>query len=206
MHILSPDSRLYAPATLRNRQAIAAVLKQWLPPVGTVLEIASGTGEHAAFFAAACPDWQWHPSDADLQLVASIRAWKACAPTPNLHDPLHLDVFEDPWPIARADAVVAINMLHISPAQTTSQLMRGASATLLPGGILVVYGPFFVQGAPTAPSNLAFDKSLREQDPTWGIRALEAVNAAAAQVGLRHRETIAMPANNLCVIWEMSGA
>ena len=202
MHILPSDPRLFAPATLRNRHAIATVLKQWLPPVATVLEIAAGTGEHATFFAAACPDWQWHPSDTNPQLVQSIRAWKAHAPAPNLHDPLQLDVSQHPWPMTRADAVVAINLLHISPGETTQQLMRGASATLAPGGLLVVYGPFFVAGVPTAPSNLAFDESLRQEDLAWGVRPLEAVDAAARQAGFQHRETVAMPANNLCVIWE----
>ena len=202
MDIRPPDLRLFAPATLRNREAIAAVLEQWLPPQGDILEVASGTGEHAVYLSGEYPKWQWHPSEVHPDLLESIRAWKAQAPHANLHDPVLLDVSQHPWPVTKADAVVAVNLLHIAPLETAAHLMRGANATLNMGGRLLVYGPFFVGGVPTAPSNTAFDESLRQQDPRWGIRAWEMVDAAAQHVGLLHRQTVAMPANNFCSIWQ----
>ncbi|MBC7951677.1 MAG: DUF938 domain-containing protein [Rhodospirillaceae bacterium] len=189
----------HAPATMRNREPILAVLRQWLPTRGLVLEIASGTGEHAAYFAANLSGREWQSSDTDPAALASIAAWREQAGVPNLRPPLRLDV-RQPWPVERADALFCANMIHIAPWDCTLGLMAGAGRVLAPGGVLVLYGPFMVGGV-TAPSNLAFDADLKARNPTWGVRHLEAVGEAAQAAGLDHVETIPMPANNLCVVW-----
>jgi hypothetical protein len=197
---MSDDARRHAPATQRNRDPILHVLRRVLPSAGLVLEIASGTGEHAAAFAGALHGVTWQPSDADPAARASIAAWTA--DLPNVRPPLALDVTASPWPIDAADAIVCINMIHIAPWAACEGLMRGAGA-ILPagGGVLFLYGPYAIAGAHTASSNAAFDADLRARDPRWGVRDLDAVVACAAAHGLRHVETVAMPANNLSVVF-----
>jgi len=190
----------HAPATSRNRVPILGVLKRWLPATGLVLEIASGSGEHAAFFAGQFPKLQWQPSDASPQALASIAAWRAEAGLANLREPVRLDVRE-PWPVDRADALFSANMIHIAPWECALALLAGAGRVLSPGGVLILYGPFKVGGHHTAPSNQAFDADLRARNPAWAVRDLEAVGAAAQAAGLDHLDTMPMPANNLSVVW-----
>jgi SAM-dependent methyltransferase len=192
-------ARRHAPATLRNREPLLAVLRRTLPPAGTVLEVASGTGEHAAFFAAALPALVWQPTDLDPAARASIAAW--CADVPNVRPPLPLDAaVPDTWEITAADAMLCVNMIHIAPWAACEGLLAGAGRVLPAGAPLVLYGPYRVGGVHTAPSNAAFDDGLRAQNPAWGVRDLEDVLAVASTHGLRHDETVAMPANNLTVV------
>ena len=191
------EDRRHAPATLRNRMAIADVLRAGLPRSGTVLEIASGSGEHAAYFAGEFPALAWQPSDPDRAALTSIAAW--CAGIDNVLPPLDLDAAAPVWPVSRADAVLCINMLHISPWAATLGLMAGAARVLDTGAPLLVYGPFLRDDVPTAPSNLAFDESLRERDPAWGIRSVGAV--AEAATGFALDQTIEMPANNVMLVF-----
>ena len=194
------DAKRHAPATLRNRDAIAAVLADWLPAAGTVLEVASGSGEHIVHFAATFPALDWQPSDPDPAGLVSIAAWCADAGLANIAPPLALDAAADDWPIDRADAILCINMVHISPWAATLGLLAGA-ARLLPGGApLILYGPYIEPDVPTADSNLAFDASLRMRDPTWGLRQIDDVKAAAVAAGLTFAERRAMPANNLMLL------
>lgn len=216
-----PDARRYAPATERNREPILAVLQRVLPPTGTVLEISSGTGEHAVFFAPRLAPRQWLPSDLDPGARASIAAWREASPAANLHAPLALDAAAPLWPVESENfrdlrsepdlqqhpitALVNINMIHISPWAACLGLLAGAGRILPPGGILYLYGPYKQNGQHTAPSNAAFDASLQAQNPEWGVRDLEAVVAAAKAHHLAIVETIAMPANNLSVVFRALG-
>jgi Protein of unknown function (DUF938) len=193
--------RRSSPSAARNRDPILAVLRRVLPAEGLVLEIAGGTGEHAVHFAAALRGVEWQPTDPDEVSRRSIAAWRAEAGLPNLRAPLALDVTQTDWPIERADAIVCINMLHISPLAATMGLMTGAGRLLPAGAPLVVYGPFRQAGVPTAPSNEAFDESLRARNPDWGLRELEAVEAEAAGQGLRLERVFEMPANNLTLVF-----
>ncbi|SOZ39531.1 DUF938 domain-containing protein [Cupriavidus neocaledonicus] len=195
-----PDARRMAPATERNREPILAVLRQVLPASGTVLEIASGTGQHAVHFAAALPGITWQPSDPDAAARASIAAWTAHAGLANVRAPLALDVCRQPWGIDAAAAVVCINMIHIAPWAAAEALFAGAGKLLGPGGVLFLYGPYRRGGAHTAPSNAAFDAQLRATDPDWGVRDMEAVIALGAAQGLRCDEPVPMPANNFCLV------
>lgn len=190
----------HAPATLRNRDAILAILRDALPSAGVVLEVASGSGEHAIRFAAAMPALDWQPSDPDPAALASIGAWRAEAGLPNLRAPILLDAAGD-WPIDRVDAILCINMVHISPWDATLGLMQGAGRVLPPGGLLYLYGPYIRDDVETAPSNLAFDASLKARDPRWGLRRVEDVAAAAEAQGLRFDRLVEMAANNLSVIF-----
>jgi SAM-dependent methyltransferase len=190
-----------APATERNRAPIAAILREALPPRGTVLEVASGTGEHAAHFARQFPHLIWQPTDPDEEALESIRAWRAEAGLPNLIDPLRLDAAAADWPVARADAILCINMVHISPWAATVGLLRGAGTLLPAGAPLILYGPYRRRGVPTAPSNDAFDESLRARDPSWGVRDLETVAAEALANGLNLERIAEMPANNLTLLF-----
>jgi SAM-dependent methyltransferase len=192
---------LASPSVARNREPILAVLRRVLPPAGMVLEIASGTGEHAAYFAAALPHLTWQPSDQDEQALGSIAAHRANAALPNLLAPLSLDAAAPAWPVERADAIVAINMVHISPWRATQGLMAGAGRVLPPGGVLYLYGAYRENGTHTAPSNEAFDADLRRRNPEWGIRDLEAVAELAGGHGLTLVERIPMPANNLSLVF-----
>ncbi|WDD92765.1 class I SAM-dependent methyltransferase [Burkholderia sp. FERM BP-3421] len=195
-------ARQWSPAAERNREPILAVLREILPAHGTVLEIASGTGQHAVHFAAALPTLAWQPSDADPAARASVAAWAAQAALSNLRAPLALDVCETSWPLASADALVCCNMIHIAPWRAAEGLFAGA-ARVLPGAgaPLVLYGPFRRAGAHTAPSNAAFDAQLRERDPAWGVRDLEAVVALGDAAGFAFDAAIPMPANNFCVVF-----
>jgi SAM-dependent methyltransferase len=192
--------KAFAPATERNREPIAAVLREVLPEWGIVLEIASGTGEHAAFFATLFPDLLWQPSDPDPQALASIEAWREEAKLGNLLAPVRLDAPTADWPIARADAILCINMVHISPWSATQGLLAGAGRLLEPGAPLYLYGPYRQQGVDTAPSNEAFDRSLKARNPEWGLRHLEDVEAEAAKHKLVPDRVTRMPANNLSVV------
>ncbi len=191
-----------SPSSARNREPLLAVLRRWLPASGTVLEIASGLGEHAAWFAEALPEVSWQPTDQNPDARAVIAARVERSGLANLRPPLPLDAASpDGWPIERADAVVCINMIHISPWAATQGLMSGAARVLPIGGVLCLYGPYMEADVETAPSNLAFDADLRRRDPSWGLRDLEAVKAEAARNGLAFEERIAMPANNLSLLF-----
>ncbi|HEY8002982.1 MAG TPA: DUF938 domain-containing protein [Phenylobacterium sp.] len=197
-----PGSRT-SPSTARNRQPILEALRPRLPPDARVLEVASGAGEHAIFLAGALPGLRWQPTDRDAEALASIAAWRAAAALANLAAPLRLDAADlATWPPGPFDAVVCINMVHISPWAATEGLMAGAARVLAPGGRLFLYGPFLEAEVVTAPSNLAFDESLKARDPAWGLRDLAEVRALAASAGLGFLERIAMPANNLVVVFE----
>lgn len=195
------DDKRHAPATLRNRDAIAAILTDWLPASGTVLEVASGSGEHAVHFAAAFPHLDWQPSDPDPAGRTSIAAYRAESRFANIAPPLALDAAARHWPIDQAAAILCINMVHISPWEATLGLFAGATRLLAPGAPLILYGPYIETDAPLADSNLAFDVSLRSRNPAWGLRDLDAVKAAAAEAGLAFFERHAMPANNLMLLF-----
>jgi len=194
---MNADARRHSPAAERNRGPILAELQRLLPTQGLALEIASGTGQHAAHFAAALAGWRWQPTDGDARSPASIAAW--CEGLANVLPPLHLDVLADPWPGVPnpVDAIFCANLLHISPSATTPALMRGAARHLSAEGLLLLYGPYLVDGVDTAPSNLAFDADLRARDAAWGLRRLADVVLQAGNAGLQLRERVAMPANNL---------
>jgi Predicted S-adenosylmethionine-dependent methyltransferase len=198
--------RRRSPAAERNRGPILAALQRWLPARGVALEIASGSGRHAAHFAAALPGWDWQPSDAEPEALASIDAW--CAGIANVRPALRLDVLEAPWQgvPASVDAIFCANMLHISPWATCAALMQGAARHLAADGVLLLYGPYLVDGEPTAPSNLAFDADLRARNAQWGLRRLADVTAAAEAAGLRLRGREAMPANNLLLALTPAGS
>lgn len=192
---------LAAPAAARNRDPILAVLREVLPATGTVLEIAAGTGEHAVHFAAALPHLFWQPTDPDEHARASIAAHATAAGLANMLPALALDASAAVWPVDHADAIVSINMIHIAPWHATEGLMAGAASLLPRGAPLYLYGPYRVLGEHTVPSNAAFDESLRARNPAWGVRDLDQVVALAAARGLRLERTVAMPANNLSVVF-----
>lgn len=193
----------FSPAADRNKQPLLDVLRQILPERGNALEIASGTGQHVAWFAAGLPEWTWQPTDAQAHALDSIAAHVAQQGLSTVRAPLRLDVMTANWLSgnARFDAIFCANMLHISPWATCATLMRGSARHLAPGGLLITYGPYLEDGVPTSPGNLAFDQSLREQDPAWGIRRREEVELEAARTGLRLSARYAMPANNLLLVW-----
>jgi len=195
------DPRLYHAHVTRNRGPILDVLKRVLPPAGLVIEIASGSGEHAVFFAKALAGMSWQPTDIDAGALASIAAHRVATGAANLLAPLRLDTTAEPWPVAHADAVVCNNMIHISPWAVAEALIRGAARILPTGGILYLYGPYKIDGRHTAPSNEDFDASLRARNPAWGIRDLGEVTDLAARHGFALVETVPMPANNLSVIF-----
>jgi hypothetical protein len=194
--------RRHAPATLRNRAAIATMLGELLPAAGRVLEVASGSGEHCAYFAEHFPKLEWHPSDPDPDALASIAAW--CEGLANVRPPVALDAAATTWPVGHADAILCINMVHISPWAATLGLMAGAGRLLPTGAPLILYGPYREADVPTAPSNEEFDQSLRARDPAWGLRLLDEVVAAAEAQGLAFERRVAMPANNLIVAFRRS--
>jgi hypothetical protein len=202
---MTPDPRQHSSAAERNRQPILAVLQRVLPAQGTALEIAAGTGQHAAHFAAALPGWRWWPSDGTAAALPSIAAW--CAGLANVMPPLLLDVQAPHWPAAPAavDALYCANLIHIAPWPTCAALMRGAARHLAPRGLLLLYGPYLVDGEPTAPGNLAFDADLRARNPAWGLRRLDAVLDEAGAAGLHLRERVAMPANNQLLVLARAG-
>jgi len=194
----------YSPAAERNRQPILEVLRQVLAPTGTALEIASGTGQHVAWFAQHLPQWQWQPTDAQGEMLPSIAAYAAELGLSNVATPLLLDVMAPTWLLdgsARFDAIYCANMLHISAWSTTAALLQGSALHLAPGGQLITYGPYLEGGVPTSTGNDTFDESLRAQNPAWGIRRLEDVQAQAVVFGLLLAQRHAMPANNLLLVW-----
>lgn len=192
----------HSPAADRNKQPILDVLREVLPARGTALEIASGTGQHAAWFAAALPGWTWQPTDADEAALPAIAAWTAQAGLANVRPPLLLDVLAPEWPLAeRFDAIYCANMLHISPWAACAALMRGCARHLAPGGTLLTYGPYLEEGVVTSPGNLAFDQSLRQRNPDWGIRRREDVEREAKGSGLALQRRVAMPSNNLLLVF-----
>ncbi len=194
-----------SPAALRNRDPILAVLREWLPASGEVLEIAAGTGEHALHFAAAFPDLAWQPTDSASDARASIDAYREEEGTPNLKPALHLDVTAATWPVARADAVLAVNLVHISPPEASTGLLAGAARLLPPGAPLILYGPWRVEGELLVYSNFAFDQKLKERDPRFGLRELTAFAAQARDAGFDLAERRDMPANNLMLRFERRG-
>jgi hypothetical protein len=208
---MSDDARFYegpstgaqrsAPAALRNREPIAQVLAEWLPATGLVLEIASGSGEHALFFAERFPSLEWQPSDVHADALASIAAWRATAELPNLRGPLTIDAASAAWPVERADAVLSINMVHISPWASALGLLEGAARLLRPGAPLILYGPWLKGDIETVPSNLDFDADLRRRNPEWGLRRVEDFAAAAEPRGFALEDVRRMPANNLMMLW-----
>ncbi len=225
----SQGARRSAPAALRNREPIAQVLAEWLPKSGIVLEVASGTGEHAAYFAERFRELEWQPSDVHPLALASIAAWREDSGLSNLRPPLHIDAAASDWPLERADAVLSINMdsdscggqksaekggfdvvlnlnmVHISPWSAALGLLDGAARVLKRGGALILYGPWLQAGVETAPSNLAFDQQLRRRDPQWGLRDVEDFRTAAEQRGFTLREVRSMPANNLMLLFRLCG-
>jgi Protein of unknown function (DUF938) len=199
------DHRQYAPATIRNRDFILDVLRDVLPTTGVILEIASGSGEHVVHFARNLPSVVFQPSDPEPQALLSVAAWVEDAQVTNVRTPIVLDVSQSPWPIASADGIICINMVHISPWDATIGLITGAGATLPQGSPLYLYGPYRRKGVATAPSNQAFDRNLRDRNPTWGLRELEAVAAIAQSVGFSVPMVTEMPANNLSVVFRCLG-
>jgi len=195
------DQRLYFPHVARNREPILEVLRRVLPRDGLVLEVASGGGEHAAYFAGNLLGVRWQPTDANSEMFESIAAHRAAAGVANLLEPLHLDVTSQQWQVERADALVCCNMIHIAPWAATEGLIAGAERTLPRGAPLYLYGPYKIDGRHTAPSNQDFDAKLRAQNPLWGVRDLTDAVSLAKCHGFELSETIPMPANNLSVIF-----
>ncbi|HXV74056.1 MAG TPA: DUF938 domain-containing protein [Sphingomonadales bacterium] len=202
------DGRLSFPSAVRNAPFILEVLRRVLPEEGTVLEIASGSGEHAAAFAPALSPRLWLPSDCDAERIASIRAWQKAKPASNLLPPIVLDASQARWPVEDApptppiSAIVSVNLTHVAPWRVAVNLIRTAGRILPRGGILYFYGAFKAGGRHTAESNETFDRMLREENPEWGVRDLGEVEKAAAAAGLRLKETVSMPANNLSAVFE----
>jgi Protein of unknown function (DUF938) len=192
--------RRSAPAALRNREPIAEVLREWLPASGLILEIASGTGEHAVHFAQTFPGLDWQPSDVHPDALASIADRHADEDLPNLRPPITIDAGSSNWPIDAADAILSINMVHISPWSSTLGLIEGASRLLDPGAPLILYGPWLKRDIETAISNVDFDADLKRRNPQWGLRSVEQFEAAAAERNMHLSETRAMPANNLMLL------
>lgn len=195
------DARRSAPAALRNREPIAEILVEWLPRSGVVLEVASGTGEHVVYFAERFPGLEWQPSEMDPHALDSIRAWRAEAALPNVREPLVLDAASPEWPIDRADALLNINMVHITLWASALGLLDGAARVLAPGAPLILYGPWLSDRIETAPSNLAFDADLKRRDPEWGLRHVEQFAGEAASQGFDFVDQRQMPANNLMLLF-----
>ncbi len=202
---MTDDARRHSSAAERNAAPILAQLQRLLPPSGVLLEIASGTGQHAAHCSAGLPGWRWLPSDGDAASLQSIAAW--CAGSQQVAPPLLLDVLQADWPGVPAvvDAIFCANMIHIAPWPCCGALMRGAARHLSAAGQLITYGPYLEDEVPTAPSNVAFDADLRRRDPAWGLRRLADVAQEAAQAGLVLHERVPMPANNLLLAWRRRG-
>ncbi len=194
-------ARRYAPAAERNRGPILDVLRRHVAQGARVLEVASGTGQHAAFFAAALPGTRWLPSEADPSALASIAAWAEVEGASNVEEAILLDVAAEHWPVDDLDVVYCANLIHIAPWSCCLGLLRGAGRCLREGGLLVLYGPFKEEGRHTSAGNVAFDRGLRSQDPRWGVRDLADVAAPALEHGLHLVERVDMPANNLVVVF-----
>ena len=203
---MNDEARRHSPAAERNRAPILAELQRLLPPQGTLLEIASGTGQHAAFCSAGLPGWHWLPSDFDAASLPSISAW--CAGLDRVAAPIRLDVLQPHWPgvPAQVEAIYCANLLHIAPWACCAALMQGAARHLSPSGLLITYGPYLEDEVPTSRGNLDFDADLRARDPAWGLRRREDLEREAARAGLVLRERVAMPANNLLLAWGRGSA
>jgi hypothetical protein len=195
------DDRQYAPATLRNRDFILDVLRDVLPMTGVILEIASGSGEHIVYFARNFPALVFQPSDPEPDALLSVAAWIKATGVTNVRAPIALDALHSVWPIASADGIICINMIHISPWEATVGLIKGAAAILPPGSPLYLYGPYLREGVATAPSSQAFDRSLRDRNSDWGLRNLEVVATTAYSAGFSEPVITEMPANNLSVVF-----
>ncbi|GGB64640.1 DUF938 domain-containing protein [Blastomonas aquatica] len=195
------EARRHAPATLRNRDAISDVLREHLPTTGNVLEIASGSGEHIVHFARAFPQLVWQPSDCEPAALASIAAWAAQMGASNVRPPLLLDAAQSVWPIESADAIICINMVHISPWDATLGLFKGCTQALAEEAPIILYGPYLEEGVETAASNLAFDESLKARNPAWGLRHLDDMDRVASDHGFARTSRHAMPANNLTLVY-----
>lgn len=199
---MTQDRRRVAPATARNREPILEVLREVLPRSGRVLEVASGTGEHAIHFAAALQGLVWQPSDPDPEALASIASWRDEAAPANLLEPLALDAASSTWPAGPFEAVVCINMIHISPWASTEGLMAGAAKVLGRGRPLVLYGPCRRTDRPLEPGNAAFDEDLKRRNPAWGLRSVDSVRACALEHDLAFERLVEMPANNLMLVFQ----
>ena len=193
--------KLSSPSAQRNRQPIAAVLADWLPDTGLVLEVASGSGEHAVHLARAFPQLDWQPSDPDPDALSSIEAWRADSGLANLREPVILDAAAPTWPVTAADAVLNINMVHISPWAAALGLLDGSARILPISGKLILYGPWIAEGFPTAPSNLGFDADLKRRNPAWGLRKVEEFAKEAEKRGLSLADQCDMPANNRMLLF-----
>jgi SAM-dependent methyltransferase len=194
------DGRWFAASAERNKGPILAVLERILPRAGLVLEIGSGTGQHVVHFAKALPQLTWQPSDSDAAFRESVQLWIDRENLGNVRAPVDLDVLRFPWPATQADAILCINMIHVAPWAATEALLMGAKNVLTRGGVLFLYGPYRRFGRHTAPSNEAFDAQLRANDPSWGLRNLEAVVELAGTAGFDLVEIVDMPANNFSVV------
>ena len=204
MSHLPPLAHLpFSPAADRNKQPILDVLLTLLPPTGHALEVASGTGQHAVWFTAALPGWTWQPTE----YATAALPWLRAAAAGRLLPPLQLDVAAPDWPLAgaRFELIFCANLLHIAPRPCCAGLMQGARRHLAPQGLLITYGPYLEDAVPTAPSNLAFDADLKARNPSWGLRRLEDIQAEAQRAGLRLQQRVAMPANNLLLVWGLQG-
>ena len=195
------QGRLVSPSAERNKAPVADVLKRVLPDHGLVLEVSSGTGQHVVHFAREMPNLDWQPTERDEETLASIAGWVAAEGLSNVRQPLRLDVCDQPWPVGSAAAVVCLNMIHIAPWAAAEALIRGAEAILVLGGVLFLYGPYRRDGKHTAPSNEAFDRQLRAQNPDWGVRDLEEVSRYAESHGFDAPAVYEMPANNFSVVF-----
>lgn len=193
-------TKLTWPAPERNKQPILSVLQRVLPASGALLELASGTGQHAIYFAEQLPSWTFQPSDLDPANLASIASWVRESNLPNLREPLRIDVCDDDWGVERVDAIYNANLIHIAPWAAAIGLLRGAGRSLSAAGRLVLYGPFRIAGQHTAPSNQSFDEGLKQREPSWGVRDLEQVVSLADQHGLTLLERVEMPANNQALV------
>ena len=197
---MNDDPRRHAPATSRNRAPILKVLREHLPQLGTILEIASGTGEHISYFARAMPHLNWQPTDIDTGAILSTAAYCKDASLANLALPKRLDVMSSNWPYTQLAGVLCINMIHIAPWSCSAGLISGAAQVLEGNGPLVLYGPFKRNGIHTAPTNETFDRMLQSKNPEWGVRDIEAVEAIARDAGFDESTAIEMPSNNCCLI------
>jgi SAM-dependent methyltransferase len=198
-------AKAFAPASERNRQPILEVLRRILPSRGLVLEVASGTGQHAAYFARHMPSLRWQPTEMSVEARRSIAAWVEESGRDNLLPPLELDVCCAEWPLSHADAMLCINLIHICPWATTEALFLGAQNLLDPGAALITYGPYRLHGQHTAPSNAAFDRDLRSRNPSWGVRDIDELSELGARSGLSLEQRVDMPANNMTLVWRRTG-
>ncbi len=197
----TPDDQKHAPATMRNRDAIVDVLRRILPDRGTVLEIASGTGEHAVFFGQKFPDISFQPSDPDPECCRSIAAWTKRAEARNVLSPMQLDALATDWDIEHPDALICINMIHISPWEASIGLFEKAAKLLAPGAPLFLYGPYFQEGIEPAQGNLDFERSLKSRNLQWGIRDVADIDTLADETGFARESLIEMPANNISLVY-----